>query len=214
MWLLRLYHLLVEMYFYSHIPCGMWLFLRKYWYAGDKFLLTHPVWDVTTLCPLLRSSTMNFYSHIPCGMWPSPELYVVASETFLLTHPVWDVTLHPVCPYIAARYFYSHIPCGMWPELKKQNEKLKHFYSHIPCGMWQMNGWGSSMRKWFLLTHPVWDVTRKAEHKRRYRAISTHTSRVGCDSCCHSMRVLSDYFYSHIPCGMWPVHCECVPVAS
>ena len=51
MWLLRLYHLLVEMYFYSHIPCGMWLFLRKYWYAGDKFLLTHPVWDVTSVIP-------------------------------------------------------------------------------------------------------------------------------------------------------------------
>ena len=160
MWLLRLYHLLVEMYFYSHIPCGMWLFLRKYWYAGDKFLLTHPVWDVTTLCPLLRSSTMNFYSHIPCGMWPSPELYVVASETFLLTHPVWDVTLHPVCPYIAARYFYSHIPCGMWlvstPYSNRPNRISTHT-SRVGCDFSHFPKFSSLL------------------------VISTHTSRVGCD---------------------------------
>ena len=147
-----------------------------------KFLLTHPVWDVTTLCPLLRSSTMNFYSHIPCGMWPSPELYVVASETFLLTHPVWDVTLHPVCPYIAARYFYSHIPCGMWrPFPSIAIAPVVNFYSHIPCGMWPLGGNTGNISLYFyshipcgmwlavnattpypitfLLTHPVWDVT-------------------------------------------------------
>ena len=56
--------------FYSHIPCGMWRNpIRTNW--GDlPFLLTHPVWDVTT-------ATYE------------GSLY----DTFLLTHPVWDVTM-------------------------------------------------------------------------------------------------------------------------
>ena len=137
MWLLRLYHLLVEMYFYSHIPCGMWLFLRKYWYAGDKFLLTHPVWDVTTLCPLLRSSTMNFYSHIPCGMWLAFSIPSVVITKFLLTHPVWDVTSLISSNIGNSSNFYSHIPCGMWRTCNPAGPKhWFNFYSHIPCGMW------------------------------------------------------------------------------
>ena len=56
--------------FYSHIPCGMWLYASKLRLRAITFLLTHPVWDVT--CPL------SSYSCI-CQ--------------FLLTHPVWDVTL-------------------------------------------------------------------------------------------------------------------------
>ena len=41
-----------------------------------KFLLTHPVWDVT-----------SFF------------IYVVAFRKFLLTHPVWDVTCPCVCRF-------------------------------------------------------------------------------------------------------------------
>ena len=33
--------------FYSHIPCGMWLRGRKAGKIIWRFLLTHPVWDVT-----------------------------------------------------------------------------------------------------------------------------------------------------------------------
>ena len=33
----------------------------------------------------------------------------------------------------------------------------------------------------FLLTHPVWDVTSIEEIKKIATEISTHTSRVGCD---------------------------------
>ena len=124
---------------------------------------------------------------------------------------------------------------------------------------------------WFLLTHPVWDVTkwklntdsmikisthtsrvgcdalltswillkRISTHTSRVgcdiqdlyftylTSISTHTSRVGCDGIkqilfewhtisTHTSRVGCDWiplevydqfmnFYSHIPCGMWPV---------
>ena len=34
----------------------------------------------------------------------------------------------------------------------------------------------------FLLTHPVWDVTVSGKARVSGNAISTHTSRVGCDS--------------------------------
>ena len=56
----------------------------------------------------------------------------------------------------------------------------------------------------FLLTHPVWDVTDSISFNMEAapNAISTHTSRVGCDL----DRLLDTYFdtdfYSHIPCGM------------
>ena len=35
----------------------------------------------------------------------------------------------------------------------------------------------------FLLTHPVWDVTEEIVNVIHDFIISTHTSRVGCDSC-------------------------------
>ena len=78
--------------FYSHIPCGMWpslliyvcqsLFISTHTSRvgcdgihartaiyGQKFLLTHPVWDVTSIRQVDRAGVANFYSHIPCGMW-------------------------------------------------------------------------------------------------------------------------------------------------
>ena len=60
-------------YFYSHIPCGMWL----------TYLMVKIGFD-------------DFYSHIPCGMWASPLTSNFFPEIFLLTHPVWDVTLYIV----------------------------------------------------------------------------------------------------------------------
>ena len=84
----------------------------------------------------------------------------------------------------------------------------------------------SVLRCRFLLTHPVWDVTRDWSSLELQHSISTHTSRVGCDGYCfyrrnelgistHTSRVGCDFgniyarcntfhFYSHIPCGMWP----------
>ena len=79
-------------YFYSHIPCGMWRTSNLLPDDQYKFLLTHPVWDVTDrwfravagyyisthtsrvgcdqdLEISLTVNTTNFYSHIPCGMW-------------------------------------------------------------------------------------------------------------------------------------------------
>ena len=167
------------------------------------FLLTHPVWDVTAPsllwlpthlisthtsrvgCDQLPywygAETGNFYSHIPCGMW----------HGFILRG-------------VQHLNFYSHIPCGMWLILFTRLDRWFNFYSHIPCGMWRIkeahyllyiqfllthpvwdvtrsgryciwNSWG------FLLTHPVWDVTLMCFFTSKVSPISTHTSRVGCD---------------------------------
>ena len=60
----------IYVYFYSHIPCGMWQ------QHGDNH----------------QTGYIYFYSHIPCGMWPYHIQQISATQTFLLTHPVWDVT--------------------------------------------------------------------------------------------------------------------------
>ena len=63
----------------------------------------------------------------------------------------------------------------------------------------------------FLLTHPVWDVTFNTSNVKTKRNISTHTSRVGCDTLQFHSESEYYHFYSHIPCGMWlssTVHCS------
>ena len=141
MWLAlpNLHNLLLH--FYSHIPCGMWHCPWNMVAARRKFLLTHPVWDVTSVnAEIYRSK--NFYSHIPCGMWRYMGLMY---PSFLF-------------------HFYSHIPCGMWRELGymsiittyisthtsrvgcdaipyASSKVFCYFYSHIPCGMWQQSAY-------------------------------------------------------------------------
>ena len=146
----------------------------------------------------------DFYSHIPCGMWHNGFL------------------LHSTnCPN-----FYSHIPCGMWRSRNKPAYAHRfYFYSHIPCGMWLSCLWFCQRYFQFLLTHPVWDVTicfislfmkyfdfyshipcgmwLWRRRNRRFRGISTHTSRVGCDGNDRNGASCQSNFYSHIPCGMW-----------
>ncbi len=58
-----------DLHFYSHIPCGMWPIQSNDGLIIKKFLLTHPVWDVTGFISAYTPSCL-----------------------FLLTHPVWDVT--------------------------------------------------------------------------------------------------------------------------
>ena len=43
-----------KIYFYSHIPCGMWRLCRRSSTKSSKFLLTHPVWDVTAIYSILQ----------------------------------------------------------------------------------------------------------------------------------------------------------------
>ena len=158
----------------------MWLSAAVSSVGGDVFLLTHPVWDVTSL-----------------------RKYWYAGGKFLLTHPVWDVTYSAVS-FALTSNFYSHIPCGMWRQrravmgftvtISTHTSRVGcdriirlvwgipgNFYSHIPCGMWRDWQCNYGLRRRFLLTHPVWDVTVLLLR----------------------LLALRKNFSSHIPCGMW-----------
>ena len=166
--------------FYSHIPCGMWLFspLPSLW------LLQISTHTSRVGCDLLwrqnQKKPLHFYSHIPCGMWRSDntvqlfgkisthtsrvgcdeKMRGIIEDMFISTH-----TSRVGCDIILFTRldrwfnFYSHIPCGMWQKDAIFARKEADFYSHIPCGMW------------LELEEPV----------PMKIIISTHTSRVGCD---------------------------------
>ena len=124
----------------------------------------------------------NFYSHIPCGMWRAQRIKEVSSQKFLLTHPVWDVTTKPPHRWllIVISTHTSRVGCDITCAMSKLDDA--DFYSHIPCGMWRYIASMAFMCSSFLLTHPVWDVTARYLLHQFLNHISTHTSRVGCDS--------------------------------
>ena len=148
----------LPVYFYSHIPCGMWRFYNTHSYSGG-----------------------NFYSHIPCGMWHKNVLENPLLSQFLLTHPVWDVTQRkkPCCIIGNISTHTSRVGCdynhilhpshgwefllthpvwdvteiewnkATWEKISTHTSRvgcdnktigisflLSNFYSHIPCGMW------------------------------------------------------------------------------
>ena len=100
--------------------------------------------------------------------------------TFLLTHPVWDVTFWIALLMRPKAFLLTH---PVWD--------VTIIFNTIEF---------SSV---FLLTHPVWDVTIMKLQKSKLQKISTHTSRVGCDSIRSGVPKSTIHFYSHIPCGMW-----------
>ena len=203
MWLTCLWCFPASQHFYSHIPCGMWPVMdclrgymkgisthtsrvgcdgkMRWWiYFPVAFLLTHPVWDVTKSPP---DSSCNFL--------------------FLLTHPVWDVTMMP-SPTTLTSIISTHTSRVGCDKLRKLiADSNVHFYSHIPCGMWRKDSDPYIQQQLFLLTHPVWDVTINRSASLISRVLSTHTSRVGCDTSDCRVPVALHNFYSHIPCGMW-----------
>ena len=194
--------------FYSHIPCGMWQWNESVWHRRQWFLLTHPVWDVTSLS-MLRASSFSFLLTHPVWdvTWVIPRAFLAIA--FLLTHPVWDVTdrwFRAVAGYYISTHT-SRVGCDYITE--EQAQKINDFYSHIPCGMWHDCPAAISIIGTFLLTHPVWDVTDLECHQCTVHKISTHTSRVGCDDA-HACgnRYPKAHFYSHIPCGMWRRLCR------
>ena len=103
--------------FYSHIPCGMWLYASKLRLRAITFLLTHPVWDVTCplssyscICQFLLTHPVWDVTSISSPASPAPNISTHTSRVgcdktsvnpstcliiFLLTHPVWDVTHYP-----------------------------------------------------------------------------------------------------------------------
>ena len=85
----------------------------------------------------------------------------VSIVSFLLTHPVWDVT-----------HLWNH------PGEISYLFLLTHPVWDVTLGSSSKDGGANA----FLLTHPVWDVTTSQRSRRKKLTISTHTSRVGCDT--------------------------------
>ena len=147
------------MYFYSHIPCGMW-----------------------QIAEAVNDEPVNFYSHIPCGMWLWRRLdHTRGFWEFLLTHPVWDVTnqLWGTLKRLRISTHTSRVGCDDKPI--GLNRSIKNFYSHIPCGMWPAVRYFRSQLI-AISTHTSrvgCDYVKQFCNLVTY--ISTHTSRVGCD---------------------------------
>ena len=149
-----------------------------------KFLLTHPVWDVTVHhVKHVRDYPISTHtSRVGCDTMPIlPDSW---HRQFLLTHPVWDVTefikYSTICDCISTHT--SRVGCDRaWG---KKGRALPLFLLTHP--VWDVTHFLtlSISAHIFLLTHPVWDVTRRGELQR--------------------IREIWD-FYSHIPCGMWPI---------
>ena len=181
----------------------MWLQSSCFPFCIRKFLLTHPVWDVTRDWSSLelQHSISTHTSRVGCDGY----CFYRRNELGISTHT-------------------SRVGCDT--NRSRPNTNKRDFYSHIPCGMWPRMSAMSSFILPFLLTHPVWDVTPPGSHlglpdtyfyshipcgmwHHSYisylsiQSISTHTSRVGCDFSAPSSTPTITYFYSHIPCGMW-----------
>ena len=152
---------------------------RNKWHKESQFLLTHPVWDVT--------STLLFLNKFLCK--------------FLLTHPVWDVTqwmdalragraisthtsrvgcdqtyLRCLCLMLISTHT-SRVGCDTEPYSTVQAVAISTHTSRVGCD-------------------PVLFPLKQNHH------ISTHTSRVGCDFKRRGDVGSCSNFYSHIPCGM------------
>ena len=127
-------------------------------------------------------SVINFYSHIPCGMWHY-TYYVMILGMSISTHTSrvgCDSRNAFSCSNIM-QFLLTH---PVWDVTKIGLMSLTVDRFLLTHPVWDVTGhfqWRFTMEQ-FLLTHPVWDVTWQAE-------ISKH---------------LLSYFYSHIPCGMWP----------
>ena len=101
-------------HFYSHIPYGMWRIPKLKHFVLLRFLLTHPVWDVTidSRKEVIPLEISTHTSRVGCDnicIFFFPVCYISTHTSrvgcdgtssgatngnflFLLTHPVWDVT--------------------------------------------------------------------------------------------------------------------------
>ena len=135
-----LYHIWTcRIYFYSHIPCGMWRYFPTVVNECEKFLLTHPVWDVTANI-IQTSRTMKISTHTSrvgcdCNRQECGRADHISTHT---SRVGCDSTRD--CENCKYNNFYSHIPCGMWPMRGSVGGlDSRNFYSHIPCGMWHFD---------------------------------------------------------------------------
>ena len=152
---------------------------RRKKFCETRFLLTHPVWDVTKFQNFLDRIAYNFYSHIPCGMWPS-NLW--ASHFVLISTHTSRVGCDNSCLSLNAidgiSTHTSRVGCDPLRRLNLQSHT--YFYSHIPCGMWRISG-------------------------RVLIALLNFYSHIPCGMWLTHSCIITTYtnFYSHIPCGMW-----------
>ena len=138
MWLLTRWLRLVTVYFYSHIPCGMWQ--EPSWESLDLL-------EISTHTSRVGCDTVNGADN--------PEEW-----GFLLTHPVWDVTPNRTRKRPTMRKISTHTSrVGCDTTIFSISSAMANFYSHIPCGMWHIRPLSGNLQNRFLLTHPVWDVT-------------------------------------------------------
>ena len=159
----------------------MWPSIAKYSHPTIKFLLTHPVWDVTMEGSKAYGRNHKFLLTHP--VWDVTIVIIVYNKikSFLLTHPVWDVTEHSAT-VTGLKGISTHtsrvgcdwslLPASLHHCISTHTSRVGcdgyraevwswkyHFYSHIPCGMWR----------------------NTATALYGCLCISTHTSRVGCD---------------------------------
>ena len=151
----------------------------------SKFLLTHPVWDVTSssamfpICSRISTHTSRvgcdwiFDTHTDATafllthpVWDVTKVRTIKNMhiLFLLTHPVWDVTIVSTLATPALKFLLTH---PVWDVTSRSvlPNGAKNFYSHIPCGMWPPRSCILTPVVTFLLTHPVWDVTQENWNK-------------------------------------------------
>ena len=103
--------------------------------ANDAFLLTHPVWDVTYSNGLMYPGDPFLLTHPVWDVTICSVGYTGNSKAFLLTHPVWDVTKTGFSVGDSANIstHTSRVGCDFLAAVVAV--VLFDFYSHIPCGM-------------------------------------------------------------------------------
>ena len=120
---------------------------------------------------------------------------------------MWDVTPYAwiVSDSFSISTHTSRVGCDLLLLCQQNPRRISTHTSRVGC-----DGPRSSVVFLcfeFLLSHPVWDVTLYDVVCVNSHCISTHTSRVGCDVCGVPTAFCNVDFYSHIPCGMWPITC-------
>ena len=139
--------------------------------------------DVTDCGGFVAYVLSNFYSHVPCGTWltplsDKPEKTVISTHT---SHAGRDIICCLTCSWSIISTHTSHAG----------RDGIRHTRtSHL---------WISTHT-----SHAGRDK-RGVDSSFEFR-ISTHTSHAGRDRIdeCGNWRAI--YFYSHVPCGTWPLH--------
>ena len=100
--------------------------------------------------------------------------------------------------------FNPRIPYGMRRERRVTVHAVIDFNPRIPYGMRPAGVESRLLETVFQSTHPVWDATRIRRVSWRFRRISIHASRMGCDADSTGRHAFHWHFNPRIPYGMRP----------